>query len=214
MESQRIGQNTLERLSGLVSSARAEYLAHWVSLIGSPPLTATAAAGLSAGLLATPTAWLWTAIYSILAVLVPLLYVVWLFHTGQVTDLDLRIREQRTRPLLVTLAAAITALVVLYLGAAPRLLVALAGANTMQTAIFLGITRRWKISAHSAAAATLATLGWLLIGNQAQTLALTIGVPVIAWSRIRLHHHTPAQTIAGAALGSSLVLAALLLYGA
>jgi membrane-associated phospholipid phosphatase len=211
MESQRIGQNSLERLPGLVPSARTEHLAHWVSLIGSPPLTTTAAAGLSASLLATPTAWLWTAVYSVLAVLVPLLYVVWLFHTGQVTDLDLRIRAQRTRPLLVTLAAAITALVVLYLGAAPKLLIALAGANTMQTALFLGITRHWKISAHSAAAATLATLGWLLIGSDA--LALAIGVPVIAWSRIRLHHHTPAQTIAGAALGSSLVLAALLLYG-
>jgi len=211
MESPRIGQNTLELSPGLVPQARTTHLAHWVSLIGSPPLTTTAAAGLSAGHLATPTAWLWTAIYSVLVVLVPLLYVVWLFHTGQVADLDVRIRGQRTRPLLVTLATAMTALAVLYLGAAPKLLIALASANTLQTVLFLGITRRWKISAHSAAAATLATLGWLLIGSGA--LALTVGVPVIAWSRIRLHHHTPAQTVAGAALGSSLVLAVLLLYG-
>lgn len=157
-----------------------------------------AAAGLSAGHLGTPAAWLWTAIYGVMVVLVPLLYVVWLFHSGQVADLDLRIREQRTRPLLVTLAAALAALMVLYLGAAPKLLITLTGANTLQTALFLGITRRWKISAHSAAAATLAALGWLLIGSEA--LVLTVGVPVIAWSRIRLHHHTPAQTIAGAAL--------------
>jgi membrane-associated phospholipid phosphatase len=61
------------------------------------------------------------------------------------------------------------------------------------------VTLWWKLSLHTAAASgTVAilvlTLGPLLI------LALPV-VALVAWSRIRLGDHTPAQTLAGAALG-------------
>jgi membrane-associated phospholipid phosphatase len=64
---------------------------------------------------------------------------------------------------------------------------------------------------HSAAAAATATLAWSLIGTP---LPLFIGVPIIAWSRVRLRRHSVAQTVAGASLGVTTILAMLAVMGA
>jgi membrane-associated phospholipid phosphatase len=176
-----------------------ERLAHRVSQLGSPPLLAVAMISLSAHTVGTPAAWSWTVVYILLAVLAPLLYLFWLVRRGEVTDLDVQLREQRTRPLLVSIAGAAAAWLALSLGAAPRLLVVVAGATCIQMMLILGITLRWKISVHCAAAVGLAVLAWGLVGRAAAPLV--IGVPLIAWSRVRLRRHTVAQAIAGALLG-------------
>ncbi len=211
MGTYQVGKNMVESHSTLLQSAWDEYLARWISRIGSPPLTAMAGAVLSGHMLATPVAWRWAAVYTFLAILAPIMYVVWLFHRGKVADLDLRIREQRIRPLLVTLTGAFAAWAMLHFGAAPTLLVVLASANAVQMILFFGITLRWKISGHCTAAAGLIVLAWALIGSAA--ILLTLSVPLIAWARVRLHHHTIGQTVAGAALGSSVLTAAFLVYG-
>jgi membrane-associated phospholipid phosphatase len=148
---------------------------------------------------ATPGAWSWAAIYILLAILMPLLYIIWLVHQGRVSDLDVQLREQRSRPLLAAVAGALTAWLVLYLGAAPYLLVSVASATWIQTALTLGITLRWKISVHCAVAAGVAVLVWYVLGSVAAPVL--VGVLLIAWSRVRLGRHTPAQTLAGALLG-------------
>jgi 5'-nucleotidase len=82
-------------------------------------------------------------------------------------------------------------------------MITLAGALCLQTTLIFAITTVWKISVHSAAAAATATLAWWLIGTP---LPLLVGVPIIAWSRVRLQRHSVAQTVAGASLGITTVL--------
>jgi membrane-associated phospholipid phosphatase len=57
----------------------------------------------------------------------------------------------------------------------------------------------WKLSLHTTAAAgTVAVL--VVTFGPALVLAVPI-VGLVAWARVRLGDHTPAQTLAGAALG-------------
>jgi hypothetical protein len=85
-------------------------------------------------------------------------------------------------------------------GGAPHLLVVLAGASWVQTLLLFGVTRRWKISAHSAAAAAVAVLGVTLVGATASPLAAA--VPAVGWSRVRLRRHDRAQIVGGALVGA------------
>jgi len=63
----------------------------------------------------------------------------------------------------------------------------------------LAVNFWWKLSLHTAAASgTVAIL--VLTSGPALILALP-AIALVAWSRIRLVDHTPAQTVAGAALG-------------
>ncbi len=181
-------------------------LAYAISQVGSPPVLGAAVMALIASTLSSPRAWTWAGVYVFLAILTPLLYLVWLVRRGRITDLDVQLREQRTRPLIFTIACAGLAWLVLALGGAPLQMVVVTGGLWLQMAIIFGVTLRWKISMHSAAAAGVAMLVWSLAGTM---LPLLIGVPIIAWSRVRLRRHTVAQTIAGAVLGLTIFLAAL-----
>jgi membrane-associated phospholipid phosphatase len=143
-----------------------------------------------------------------MAVLSPIFYIAWLVKRGLVTDLDVHLREQRTKPMLVATGCAGAGWLMLKLGSAPLQIVILASALLIQSAImfFITISLRWKISMHSAAAAGAATLVWAITGTP---LALMVSVPLVVWSRVRLRRHTLAQTLAGAALGSSVFLVTL-----
>jgi membrane-associated phospholipid phosphatase len=135
--------------------------------------------------------------------LAPLLYLVWLVRRGLVTDLDVQLRQQRIKPMIFTIVCAGLAWLVLVLGAAPQPMVVLAGALWVQAVVTLAITLRWKVSVHCTAAAGTATVVWFLMG---MPLPLLVGVPLIAWSRVRLRRHTLAQTIAGTLLGLAVFL--------
>ncbi len=186
-------------------------LAYVVSQVGSPPVLTSGALAVSASALSGSRAWMWAGTYVFLAILTPLFYLVCLVRRGTVTDLDVQLRQQRKRPLLFTIGCGGLAWLTLMLGKAPVPMVILAGALWLQMAIIFGITLRWKISVHTAAAASVGTLIWSLVGSP---LPMMIGVPLIAWSRVRLGRHTLAQTIAGALLGAIILLAALfLVYG-
>lgn len=208
---EQLSENLLENRAAISAAAWDERLAFWISQIGSPPLTTTACIAL--GVLSLPASrstWYWMGVYLVLVVLMPLLYLVWLLKKGLITDIHLKVREQRTRPLLVTVAAAFMAWGILHFGAAPRLLVALAAAMCLQTVIFLAITLRWKISFHSASAAGMAVMAWLVIGSL--SIWFVMSVPIIAWARVRLQRHTVGQTFAGAILGGAILLSVLYLY--
>lgn len=181
------------------------FLAYMISQVGSPPVLAATAMALIASTLSSPRAWRWAGAYVFLAILTPILYLFWLLHRGRVSDLDVQLREERVRPLIFTITCAGLAWLLLALGGAPLEMVAVAGGLWLQTVVIFGITLWWKISVHSAAAAGVATLVWSLAGT---SLPLLIGVPIIAWSRVRLRRHTVAQTIAGAALGFAIFIVA------
>jgi membrane-associated phospholipid phosphatase len=89
---------------------------------------------------------------------------------------------------------------VLVLGQAPRDLVALVAAMAVGLAASLLVTLAWKISIHVAVVAGAVTILTLVFGAAALMLAPL--VVLVGWARVALHDHTPAQTVAGAALGA------------
>ena len=183
-------------------------IAYVITNIASPPVLGLFVLVLASSTLASLAAWTWTGVYVVIAVLAPLAFLVSLMHRGAVTDLDVQLREQRVKPLIFSLVCGGLAWLILRVGRAPRLIVLLTGLSWVQmTAAFL-ITLRWKISMHCATAAGVATAIWSFIGTP---LPLLIGVPIIAWTRVRLRRHTLTQTIAGSLLGASVFTMAFVL---
>ena len=181
-------------------------IAYWVSHILSPPLLA-----LMGGIMCAfyvGDAWSWTAVHFLFSVFIPTGYIIWLVKTGQVTDLHLRLRHQRTKPSLVMIAGSILTWLILWQTDAPHLFLLFIAAQTIQGFVFFIITLYWQISIHSASAAVISVLASWIYGAMAVPLLL---IPLIAWSRVRLGRHTIAQTIAGAALGSGTMITVLLM---
>jgi membrane-associated phospholipid phosphatase len=188
------------------SSTRSTYLANLIAQVLSPPVVTTPAIALVAHASGSAAAWSWAIAFFAMAISVPVLYVWWLLRRGEISDFHIPLREQRYRPFLFTLVSSALALGVLAAGGAPRLLVVLATAAWVQGVILFLVTLRWKISAHCAAMASLATLAVGLLGAMAMPVLAT--VPLVAWSRLRLERHTLAQTVAGTALGIVVTAAA------
>ena len=120
-------------------------------------------------------------------------------HRRRWTDRHLRARQQRPIPFLAAIASVLAGLALLLALDAPRPLVALVVAMLTGLAVTLLVTLWWKLSVHSAAAGGTVAILALTFGP-----ALTLAVPavaLVAWARVRLGDHTPAQTLAGAALG-------------
>lgn len=145
----------------------------------------------------------WIALYVVLSILPPTLYIMYLVRKGTVSDFHLNVRTERTKPfLLMTTNSALGFTVMLLLGA-PKLILIVLAAAVLQLLFMLIITLRWKISGHCTAIAGLVVLTIALFGENMLPLILT--VPLVAWSRIRLKRHTFAQTLAGTGLGITTV---------
>lgn len=176
-------------------------LAYVLSQIGSPPVLASISMTLAAWSFAPfpgPQAWIWAGGYVLLAVLCPLMYLIYLLRRGLVSDLDVQLREQRIRPMLFTVACGGLAWSALQIVRAPWQMSVLAVGLWVQTAALFVITLRWKISVHCAAATAAAAVVWMLKDT---SWPLLVGVPLIAWSRLRLKRHTFMQTVFGTLLG-------------
>jgi hypothetical protein len=195
----------------LSAAARAELLARWVSRVGSPPVLATTGIIIAAQSAQSRLAWSWAGFYILVAIFLPVVYILWLVRQGKVTDFDLSRREQRRNPFIVTLLSSLVAWLALDLAQAPAQLVLLAGAGWVQIVLLLAITLHWKISAHCASAASFVVWLWAIFGPTATPFILLI--PLIAWSRLRLQRHDLPQTVAGALLGSTVLAITLHLAG-
>jgi membrane-associated phospholipid phosphatase len=195
----------------LVPENWSERIAHWISLVGSPPVLGILGVMLITFINDLPSPWTWVALYVVSAIGLPLVYLVWLVRRGAVTDIDVQLRKQRSRPFLAMMAGQTIAWFLLNVGGAPTPLPRIAGAYLAQTTLILLITLRWKISVHTATAAGVTVAVWQTLGSIAVPFALTL--PLIIWSRVKLGRHTLGQTLAGTALGASVFLTALLLGG-
>lgn len=81
------------------------------------------------------------------------------------------------------------------------MVIALVASVSAAMVAITGVTLYWKMSMHVAGTAGTVTVLTLVYGRRA--LPLVVLVPAVAWSRNVLDHHTPAQALAGAALGSA-----------
>lgn len=201
----KLYQHTAE--SVLIPLDRRDKSARIVSNLFSPPLIALASIIITAQATENNSALSWIFIFIGLLIVPPTLYVLWLIHRGTVSDFHLSNREERTLPLLVILANTALVSLAMYVSGAPRLMLIATAAALIQLMFVLIITLRWKISGHCTAAASLSVLALALYGES--LLPLTLIVPAIAWSRIRLGRHTLTQTLAGSFLGATTVVAIL-----
>jgi membrane-associated phospholipid phosphatase len=186
-------------------------LARVISDIFSPPVLAIP--GLLLGVSASNESgtYRFALLYLLVAVVAPVVYVVWLLKSGRITDFHLSDRRQRRGPFIVSLVCGMAGFgLIVYLGAPSAFLAPVAALLGEILLLFL-ITLAWQVSVHTATTAGLVTFACLAFGPVAAVWVAL--VPLVAWARIYLRRHTFAQTVAGACLGCSCFLALFALRG-
>ncbi len=146
----------------------------------------------------------WALISMALSVLPVFLIVVYLVRNGRLDAVFTNVRGQRTKIyLLVGLFAVVGCTILTYLRA-PSILVAAFTAGLSAIVIFMCINLWWKISLHTALVAASATALIMLYGWIAT--ATVVLVPLMAWARIELKHHSLAQAAVGALIAALIVV--------
>jgi membrane-associated phospholipid phosphatase len=169
-------------------------------LLSPPPVLAVLAVVVAWNSSPTPAmAILWGGIAAVSASVLPYALILRGVRRGRLTDRNISLREQRIRFAAVAIASILTGLAVLATFDAPAEMVALLASIAVGVACGWVITLWWKISVHAAIAAGAATVLLLVFGTA--LLVVWPLVAVIAWSRVQVGDHTPAQVLAGAALG-------------
>jgi membrane-associated phospholipid phosphatase len=141
----------------------------------------------------------WGAIAAAFASLLPYALILRGVRQGRLADRNISVRQQRVGFGVVAIASIMTGLAVLAAFDAPAEMVALLGSIAVGVACGWVITLWWKISVHAAIAAGAATVLMLVHGTA--LLAAWPLVALVAWSRVQVGDHTPAQVLAGVALG-------------
>jgi hypothetical protein len=185
------------------------YLAQIISRVLSPPLLVLLGMMLMATSLGGGEIYGWVVLYTIMTVLIPVVYIAIQVQRGRITDFHMKNREQRNIPLLLTFLCAISACWVMSQAQVPNALVIFAAIGIFQTGLLWLITLRWKISGH---AMTISGLTVFLCGLYGWIAAPgLLVIPMVAWARVRLSRHDLWQTIAGTAFGVSSMVVALYL---
>lgn len=156
------------------------------------------AIGWHAGEQAGVSRW-WGLLGAVVAVGVPLAYVLRGVRQGRLADHHIPDREHRRVPLLVGMASLTACLLLLLALGAPRELLAVLLSTAVAVVVFVVVTHWWKISIHAGVAA--ATVVVLVTAYGAAALFTSPVVVLVGWSRVRLAVHTPAQVVVGALVG-------------
>ena len=174
--------------------------ANLVSTVFSPALMVFYAVILCSYSLDHSARFLWTSLFVLLFVLAPTAYVFYLMSRGKVTDFHISVREERIRPLSVVFIYSVFALALYGFVGGPGALVTLGYSCLALTGLWILVSLYWKISGHCAA---IGALGAMVFVYPHETLMFVFPplALLIAWSRVRLGCHSPAQTLAGLALG-------------
>lgn len=193
--------------------SRAVRAARLLSDILSPP-AAFAAAGLVMSWLDRPglAGLAWGALYGFLASLLPVLFVVYSYRTGRVSDMHMSDPQERQAPYLIGLVGAGVAwLLVRQFAGAPLL----QGLVLCHIAVMIGLTA-WNylqlISAHIASLAAIALYAGIGIGPVAGLLLAPVVVLMI-YVRFYLKRHTRGELVLGLFTGAA-AIAVLVVLGA
>jgi membrane-associated phospholipid phosphatase len=169
-------------------------------LLSPPPILVVLA--LVVALASSPTpamALVWGTIAAVFASVLPYALILRGVRRGQLSDTNISLWEQRLRFGVVAITSILVGLAVLAALDAPAEMVALQASIAVGVACGWVVTLWWKISVHAAIAAGAATVLVLVFGPA--LLVVWPLVALIAWSRVQVGDHTPAQVLAGVALG-------------
>ena len=181
-------------------------LARIFSTICNPFVTALALFVILAHAVAkdTPTFWAYLFASTFFTSIGPMLYVLWLYATDRITDLDMSVRSEREAVFSAFVVFFCLGTATLWLIHAPRLLIATMGGYAVSSLVVGYITRYWKISTHALGiSASMSALTYLY---HQQPLPFLVLIPIVGWSRVYLKAHTVAQVLAGVALGATSVI--------
>jgi len=153
----------------------------------------------------------WSLILIALSVLPVYAVIIYLVRSKRIESLFINVRKQRTKVYLLAGVCIGVSYVILRYFEAPPLLLATSVAGLSAVVVFMGINLRWKISTHSAFVAALVAILIILYGWMAAVTVVL--VPLTAWARIRLEHHSPAQVATGALLAALIVVVVFYLFG-
>ena len=184
-------------------------VAHWISRLSHPFLVPIPALVAALRLDGEPWARVgaWAAICIAIGIVPPtILLVAQRMRRGD-RDWYVTVREQRFGLYALGLACIAALLVVASRAGAPRLLVPALLAALAATAVGALLNRATKPSVHVG----VATGSALLVAHVAPHAALGLAalVAIVAWSRLRLGHHTPSQVALGAAVAATCIEASL-----
>ena len=137
--------------------------------------------------------------------------IVYLVRHEKLEGFSISVRRQRDKIYLLASACAIVGCAVLSYLEAPPVLLASFVAGLSALVIFMCINLWWKISVHTAFVSAFVIILIVLYGLVG--VAAAVLLPLIAWSRIELEHHSPAQVAAGALLAALIVVVVFHLFG-
>ncbi|MGI8916700.1 MAG: phosphoesterase PA-phosphatase [Chloroflexota bacterium] len=132
--------------------------------------------------------------------LLPILYLLRQVRRRRLSDIHIRVREQRPIPLLVGLASVLIGLTLLVLLGASREILAVIGAMAAGLVVAMLTSLVWKLSIHTGAIAGTVVVLALIFGPPLLVLEVLTGV--VGWARVEVGDHTPGQVIAGGAIGT------------
>jgi membrane-associated phospholipid phosphatase len=147
----------------------------------------------------TLTFWSWLFVSSFFSSLGPMLYVLLLYWSGRVSDLDMSVRREREEVFSIFVISYFLGTLSLYAMHAPPIIYASMAGYTAAAFLVQIITRYWKISTH--ALGITAPLVALVVLYGKQPLPFALLIPIVGWSRVYLKAHTIAQVLAGTLLG-------------
>ena len=145
----------------------------------------------------------WSLIGLALSVFPVFVVVIYMVSKKKLDGIFINPRQQRHRIYLLAIICAIIGYFVLVALDAPPLLVTTFIAGLVAVIIFMIINLFWKISLHTAFITASATVLIIVYGTIAAWTALF--VPLVAWARIEMRLHTPAQVFCGALSACAIV---------
>lgn len=146
----------------------------------------------------------WAAISLVLSVLPVFTVVICMVRQKKLDGVFVNPRQQRNIIYLLASVLAVIGCGLLWYLKAPELLAVAFTAGLAAIVIFMTINRYWKISLHTAFTAASVTVITIVYGAVGALTILLL--PPVAWARIRLNQHSPAQVAAGALLSAGIVM--------
>ena len=153
----------------------------------------------------------WAVLCLTFAMIIPYLYIRILIRKKVLDDLHISNKEDRIKPLIITIISNTVGFSILYILKAPLFLKAMFLIVIISTIIFGIITYFWKVSAHTAWITFMVITFNILFGKW--MLFLLPLIPMVGWARVKIKRHTVKQVISGSIISFITTFFVYLRYG-
>lgn len=144
----------------------------------------------------------WATVYITLVCVLPIIYIALMVKRGSITDIHMRVRQQRIRPFMVSIVCTAIAWLVLRTMGAPSVVPLFAMLSLIQLAVMAAITLVWQISIH-AVSITGVTIATAVLFGLVPALFTVPLIVLVGAARLKLQRHTLAQVVVGTLVGAT-----------